>query len=315
MISIGKIKVIPIADESLGVRSMATFVETPDVKILMDAGVALAPIRYGKPPHPREFKALEEARKRIERYADRADIITISHYHLDHYTPPFKSIYTATDQDSVTRVYQDKIVLAKSFEMNINVRQMLRAKALYRSIKEKARKLVYVDGLSIDLGNTLVRFSKVYPHGPEGTRLGWVLMTTIVNENASVLFAPDVQGPMSRNALKYILTEHPDVLILGGPPTYLSGVKVSKESVEEGLKSIALLSKVCKTLVLEHHLLRDIHWKEKVLRYLRGAMDNIVTASQILGRSETLLEAYRAQLYEKEPPDEEFLSRVKRYRR
>jgi len=35
------IKVIPLADESFGVRSMCTYIETPDVKILTDPGVSL----------------------------------------------------------------------------------------------------------------------------------------------------------------------------------------------------------------------------------------------------------------------------------
>ncbi|RLE62614.1 MAG: MBL fold metallo-hydrolase [Thermoprotei archaeon] len=272
-------------------------------------------MRYGRPPHPREFKALEEARKRIEEYAERADIVTISHYHLDHYTPPFKSIYTCTDQESFIKVYQDKLVLVKNFEENINVRQRLRAKALYRSIKDIVYKLIHVDGYSLNLGDTLIKFSKVYPHGPDGSKLGWILMVTIVNEGTKVLFAPDVQGPMSSSALKYILTERPEVLILGGPPTYLSGIKVAKELVERGLKSIALLSKVCKTLVLEHHLLRDLHWREQVFKYLEEEVGNLITASQILGRTENLLEARRAELYEEEPPDKEFLRWVRQHRK
>ncbi len=38
-----RIKVVPLAAESLGVRSMCTFVETSDVKILFNAGIALGP--------------------------------------------------------------------------------------------------------------------------------------------------------------------------------------------------------------------------------------------------------------------------------
>ncbi|NIM45398.1 MAG: hypothetical protein GTO54_07205, partial [Nitrososphaeria archaeon] len=84
-----KIKVLPLASESFGVRSMCTYVETPDIKILLDAGVSLGPNRYGFPPHPREYKALKERRNLILKIAEKADIVTISHYHFDHHTPSY----------------------------------------------------------------------------------------------------------------------------------------------------------------------------------------------------------------------------------
>lgn len=49
-------KVIPLAFESMGVRSMATFVET-DQKILIDPGTSIAPKRFGYPPYKTEFEA------------------------------------------------------------------------------------------------------------------------------------------------------------------------------------------------------------------------------------------------------------------
>ena len=61
-----KIKVVPLAEESFGVRSMCTFIETSDVKILLDAGASLAPNRFRYPPHPREYQAIAECRERIE---------------------------------------------------------------------------------------------------------------------------------------------------------------------------------------------------------------------------------------------------------
>jgi predicted metallo-beta-lactamase superfamily hydrolase len=64
------IKVVPLAAESLGVRSMCTYVETSDVKILLDAGVSVCPNRFGLPPHPKELKAISECRRRIANAAD-----------------------------------------------------------------------------------------------------------------------------------------------------------------------------------------------------------------------------------------------------
>ena len=59
-------KVLPIASDSLGVRSLATYVETRDVKILIDPSAALGPSRYGLPPHPHEISALEKTKKTIQ---------------------------------------------------------------------------------------------------------------------------------------------------------------------------------------------------------------------------------------------------------
>lgn len=37
-----------------------------------------------------EFKAIIEARKRIAEAAEKAEIVTISHFHFDHHTPSFE---------------------------------------------------------------------------------------------------------------------------------------------------------------------------------------------------------------------------------
>jgi predicted metallo-beta-lactamase superfamily hydrolase len=67
---------------------MCTFVETTDVKILIDPGAALGP-RFRLLPHPEEYNALRDSRQRIHEYSRRADLLIISHYHHDHFTPNF----------------------------------------------------------------------------------------------------------------------------------------------------------------------------------------------------------------------------------
>ncbi|HIH73196.1 MAG TPA: hypothetical protein HA300_07595, partial [Thermococcaceae archaeon] len=52
-------KVIPLASESLGVRSLATFLEIGKVGILIDPGAALGPKRYSLPPAKIEMEALQ----------------------------------------------------------------------------------------------------------------------------------------------------------------------------------------------------------------------------------------------------------------
>jgi len=119
---LGKIRITPLAAESLGVRSMCTFVETPDVKVLLDAGVSLAPFRFSLPPHFIEFQTIAGLRKTIAEAADKAQVTTISHYHFDHHTPSFEDWVVNWTQGGETarQIYQNKIGLAKNPKDKIN---------------------------------------------------------------------------------------------------------------------------------------------------------------------------------------------------
>ena len=46
-------RVMPLAADSLGVRSMATYVEAGALRLLIDPGATLAPRRYGLDPGAR----------------------------------------------------------------------------------------------------------------------------------------------------------------------------------------------------------------------------------------------------------------------
>jgi len=113
---LSKIKVTPLAAESFGVRSMCTLVETPDVTVLLDAGISLCPYRFSLPPHPIEFQTIARLRKLIAETADKAEVVTISHYHFDHHTPSYEDwVVNWTEANETARqIYQDKTVLMKN---------------------------------------------------------------------------------------------------------------------------------------------------------------------------------------------------------
>jgi len=308
------IRVIILAEESLGVRSMATFIETPDISVLLDAGVSLAPLRYGLPPHPVEFKAVKEARERILEYASQADIVTISHYHLDHYTPPFTSWFEWTNEEIFREVYEGKIVLIKSPEANINPRQLRRAHSFLKAVKDLAKEVVFCDGKKFKFLATDIEFSEPLPHGRDDSKLGWVLVTSIKYGKEEVVYAPDVQGPISQKTLDYILKTKADLLIIGGPPLYLVGHKDSMNEVCIGMKNLAEIAKKIPVTIIAHHLLRLKEWEEKSEEVLVSARERkhlAITAAQYMGFKNRLLEAFRKELYEREPPSESFLKWVK----
>src|SRR3989442_3752523 len=78
------VRVIPLAAESLGVRSMATYVEAGDLGILIDPGATLAPARWGLPPADAEWQAPRRAHHRISPYAARAPLLFLRHHHHDY---------------------------------------------------------------------------------------------------------------------------------------------------------------------------------------------------------------------------------------
>jgi predicted metallo-beta-lactamase superfamily hydrolase len=84
-------KIVPLGFDSFGVRSMATYVETKDLKILIDPGVSLAPLRYGMEPHPLEWQRLDETWETIKRYAEESDVLVVTHYHYDHQTQTIRT--------------------------------------------------------------------------------------------------------------------------------------------------------------------------------------------------------------------------------
>ena len=59
-------EITPLAFDSFSTRSMATYVETKDIKIVIDPGISIAPLRFSLPPHPIEMKKLEEDWKKLK---------------------------------------------------------------------------------------------------------------------------------------------------------------------------------------------------------------------------------------------------------
>ena len=305
-----RIRVTPLAAESLGARSMCTFVETPNVKVLLDAAASLGPSRCGLPPHPREYMALAECRERISKAAEKADVITISHYHFDHHTPSFTDWFCNWSSAEVaTQIYEDKLVLAKSHRSKVNPSQRRRGWMFSKTAGKHAERFAIADGRTFEFGDTKLKFSEPVFHGIKNTFLGWVLMTTIDYGDERVLFTSDVEGPLYNPTVGMILGEAPDLLIIGGPPLYLAGFKVDEPDVQQGIKNLEELVRNIPTTILEHHILRDETWREAchpVFDAASKAGHAVLTAAEFLKKENSLLEYRRRALFEAEPPSADF---------
>jgi len=310
-----QIKVTPLAEESLGVRSMCTYIETPDAKILLDAGASLAPKRLGYPPHPREYQALAECRQKIAETAEKADIITISHYHFDHHTPSYTDWFTNwSTPETAKKIYQGKLVLAKSYRSKVNASQRRRGWMFSKTGGKHAKKVESADGKTFQLEETTLKFSDPVFHGVENSELGWVLMATIERGDEKVMFTSDVQGPIHTPTLNTILAEKPQLAMIGGPPTYLAGFRVKEEHIEAGMQNLKTLAENVPTTILGHHILRDEDWRNKTQQIFDASTEaghKVLTAAEYLGTENNILECRRRQIFETEPPSSDFTKWLK----
>ena len=314
--SLRKIKVTPLAAESFGVRSMCTLVETPDVTVLLDAGVSLCPYRFSLPPHPVEFQTIAELRPKIAEAADKAEVVTISHYHFDHHTPSFEDwVVNWTEANETARqIYQDKVVLVKNPREKINASQRQRAYMFQKTGGKYAKTLEAADGKTFSFGGTTLRFSVPVAHGSEDSMLGWVIMAVVECESERFMFAPDVQGPMSSRTLELILNEKPTMIMLGGPPFYLAGFRVEAAQLEQGLQNLKRIVEAVPLVIVEHHALRDDSWQQKILSVQQQASmvgHSVMTAAEYSGNENVFLESRRKRLYRDSPPSLKFKAWMK----
>ena len=265
---------------------MATYVETKDCKILIDPSAALGPKRYSLPPHQKEQEALFKTKQKISEIAEKCDVLTISHYHYDHYDPN-------------ETFYKGKKVFAKDINNNINKSQQKRGKDFKELVKDSCE-LIYSDDSKHGIGNTEIVFSPPFFHGPENVRLGYVIMTTISAHGKKVLHASDVQGPVTEDAKNYILDQKPDLLIMDGPPTIFLGWKFSTKNLEDAASNLVeIIEKLDCDVILDHHLLRDLKYKEIFPQPYEKGGSRVKTFAEYLGEEINTLESHRKQLWGK----------------
>ncbi len=284
-------EIIPLAAETLGVRSMAVAVKTKDCTIIIDPSIALAPKRYGLEPHEIELNRQKELWNNLKKWAKKADIMTISHYHFDHHDPEQPGIF------------KNKKMLVKHPKENINKSQIGRSSKFKTALGDLPESMEYADGRTFEFGNTTLTFSKAVPHGTN-TKLGYVIQLAIDDGHTIFLHTSDIEGPSLDSQLEFILEHEPDILACDGPMTYMMyryGLKAMENSLANLQKIITDTG--IKTMLLDHHLTRDIKWREKMEQVFAAgeAHDcNVTTFAGYLGKEDNLLEARRKLLYSEE---------------
>lgn len=273
-------RVIPLAADSLGVRSMATYVEAGGLRLLLDPGATLSPRRYGLEPAPEETEALTRARDRIGAYARRATLIAVSHYHADHCHPE-------------AELYAGRRVWAKDPRRLLDPHQVERGRAFWRVLRDRVD-LEAADGRVAEFGDVRIKVSPPLAHGREGSGFGCVVAVT-VDDGLRFVYAPDAQGPASAVVTAYLLRERPDLLYLSGPATYLEA-HLGRGAVRQGIDNLLrLVNETGCRVIADHHAVRDPRYRER----LGPAFETgrVVTVAEYLGCREECLEARRPQLW------------------
>ncbi|MDI6840737.1 MAG: hypothetical protein QMD71_07830 [bacterium] len=284
-----QIEVVPLAFDSLGTRSMATFIATNELKIIIDPAVSLAPIRYGLPPHELELNRMDEHWKAIMQYANEADIVIITHYHYDHHNP------------SHPEIYKDKIVFLKDPKNNINLSQRGRAKYFLEVIEGYPKEIHVSDGMEYKYGSTKIKFSKAVFHGTS-SRLGYVTEALIEDSDEKFLFTSDVEGPAISEQMDFIIRADPDIIFCDGPMTYMLGYRYSQTDLNNSISNLIKIIQETRVsqLVLDHHLTRDIGWRQKLLPVFEAGETRgckVLSAANFMGLNDDMLEAMRKELY------------------
>lgn len=303
-------KITPLQGESLGTRSLATLVETPDLTLLLDPGSALG-IRFGLLPHPQEYELMYKTTEHLcFNLANKVDVLFISHYHLDHYISTLTDFaYHWHTSEMAEALYTDKIIYVKHNRMNINYSQKKRGHYFEKQVAKLAKELIWCDDLHFTYNDTQIQFSPAVWHGTEKSSLGYIVQCCITEGDKAFVFSPDSQC-LNHAAITWILAQNPDQLLIGGPPIYLLGWKVDQPTIDTAQQHLSQLMQQIPRIIIDHHLLRSTEWKVW-LHETRDMAEPITSTCECManyrGIAPKLLEAERESWYAQDPPPRDFL--------
>ncbi|HPI97813.1 MAG TPA: MBL fold metallo-hydrolase [Synergistales bacterium] len=278
-----------IATETLGVRGLCCVVRAGDRRVLIDPGIALGYYREGLLPHPVQIAVGSIIRERIIREVKAATDIVISHFHGDHMPLVDPNPYQL-GVDGLRECLNTRKVWVKEFSRETGKR-LERASGLADLVDiipvsaEKQR-----DGI--------MAFHGHLDHGEEGSFLGQVLITSIDLDGHLFCHASDLQL-LSTIMVEKLLEYSPSIVMVSGPPLYLEDFMETRKA--QAWYNAALLAENVDILILDHHLFRSrkgLEWFER-LRETTGR--EIFSAAGLEDMEPHLLEAMRAELYDRIP--------------
>jgi predicted metallo-beta-lactamase superfamily hydrolase len=284
------LKITPLAAESMGSRSMATFVESKKFRLLIDPGACITDKRFNLPPHPLETWRLEKLHDRIQSFFKSAQAIVITCFHDDHLT------------ESFTALFKGKLLFIQNPNNHITADCRKKAFRFLKQVKGLPLDIIYMDNRAFQLGDLCVHFSKPCACEPEGKN-GTCIPLAVTRENDSFVYSSHIAGGLDKKSLTWIINKKPTFFYLDGPSTTVKNRDQSVLSHFFPLMERLLKEAPPKILLLDHHILRDLNWRKKMEPLLKMAARykvKLQTAAEYRGEAIDLLEARREQLYEDE---------------
>ena len=286
-------RIIPLAADSMGVRSMCTYVETDKTTFLIDPMISMAPIRFGHPPHPVEIWQAEKCLERFGLFArDAKNIIFTNYCWAKEFVLP-------------AELFKDKTVFLKNPNQNLPAEERNRAFDLINQIRNWAKDIQYADSKTFSLGHTKIHFSN--PFKISGDDENRTIISVCIDDYGRIFcFSSEIAGALNDDIYDFISRFKPGKLYFDGYPSYQKAVPEHKTAAAQK-RLIKLLDFIKPELLLfDHHPMRDGDWEEKwalLRRYCVKSRIVFKTAAEYRGEPNNLLESRRSQLYREQPPE------------
>ncbi len=285
-------QIIPLAADSMGVRSMATFVEGRGAGILIDPGAVLAERRRGLPPHPLETDRLDKALSRISLFAKTARIIAVTRWDPEHVR--FES----------PEWMKGKRLLVKNPNLCLSPESRTRAFAFLKTARNLCEEIVFADGTAFSAGACRIAFGDFVPAGPADPREAAIPLV-VTEDDESFAFSSAAKGVYPEPTALFLASAKPSVLYLDGPDSNPAERGVRRPATSQLIRRMRRLisESGSRRILYDHHPLRDPEWRRKAEPLFQAAMEQagvLQTAAEYRGEEILDLESRRKSLYELE---------------
>ncbi len=274
-----------VAFDSFGVKSMCVRVQTPELTITIDPGVA---VEAGSFPLPIEKRhaLLDRYQKTVLVSCAQSQAIVVSHYHLDHLQPTRETV-----------MYSGKALFARDPAI-MSAKQAETANRFFKAIDGLPLETVWADGRTFKFKKTVVEFSPAVWHGTRDAEPGTVIMTSVTRGKEKVLVTSDVGGPLEAATTDAICAAKAQTVVVDGYPTYHLGQFATDFDLVRSMVNLCriLAAPGLKTLVVDHHICRDYRYPtflKVVYAKARQLKKQFGTAAEVLGKTSAVLEGYQ----------------------
>lgn len=285
-------QIIPLAADSMGVRSMATYVECRGAGILIDPGAALAERRRGLPPHPLETDRLAKALGRVSLYVKTARIVAVTRWDPEHVR--FES----------PEWMKGKRLLVKNPNLCLSSESRTRAFAFLKAVRNLCEEIVFADGTAFTAGACGVSFGDFVPAGPADPREASIPLVVTEGEE-SFAFSSAAKGVYPEQTALFLASAKPSVLYLDGPDSNPAERGVRRPATAPLIRRMRRLvsESGSRRVLYDHHPIRDPEWRRKAEPLFQAALEQaavLQTAAEYRGEEILDLESRRKSLYDLE---------------